>query len=316
MSTGHRTDDSRRRTLKGLAAATGLAALPAGALRAAGEAAADDMIRRPIPGTDESLPISGLGTARTFDVDPNDADAMARRRAVLEAFVAGGGRVVDSSPMYGHAETVLGRAAADLGATGRLFVATKVWTRGAESGREQMTRSFERLGVETMDLMQVHNLLDLETHLATLAAWKAEGRVRYVGLTHYTDARHDDLARLIERHPVDFVQFNYNIAARNAEDRLLPACADNGVAVIVNEPFEKGQLFSRVGDRPLPGWAADIGCRSWAQFFLKYIFGHPAVTCAIPATSDPGHAAENVAAGRGPLPDTATRRRMVAALAR
>lgn len=313
MNDNRQHQPSRRGLLKGAVGALGVSVLPFGRILAQSPAVPEDMIGRAIPATGERVPISGLGTARTFDVDPDDPGAMAKRQAVLQAFFEGGGRVADTSPMYGHAETVLGRAASALEITGELFFATKVWTRGAEAGREQMRQSMERLGTETVDLMQVHNLLDLRTHLDTLRAWKAEGRIRYLGVTHYTASHHDELAKLVETEALDFVQFNYNLAARNAEKRLLPACADNGVATLINEPFEKGTLFGRVSEAPLPDVAEALGCTSWAQLFLKYIFGHPAVTCAIPATSDPEHAAENVAAGRGPAPDADQRRRILAA---
>ena len=265
---------------------------------------------RAIPSSGERIPVIGLGTARTFDVDPDDAARLEPLRGVMRAFHEGGGRVVDSSPMYGHAEAVVGRLAADLGIAERLFMATKVWTHGRESGVEQMRRSRERMGGGPLELIQVHNLVDLETHLGTLRAWREEGWVGYIGITHYTDASHDELARIIEREPIDFVQFNYNILARNAERRLLPAAADNGVATLINEPFEKGTLFRRVRGRPLPDWAAEIGVASWAQLFLKFIVGHPAVTAALPATSKPKHAADNIAAARGALPDARLRERM------
>ncbi|MDT0635550.1 aldo/keto reductase [Spectribacter hydrogenoxidans] len=302
----------RRRLLQGALGTATLAALPpVGAGRKSIlPPLPDDTILRTIPATGEQVPISGMGTARTFDVDPNDVAAMVQRQDVLRAFVDNGGRVVDSSPMYGRAETVLGRAAAAIDAPDALFTATKVWTRGVEAGKAQMRESAERLQTATIDLMQVHNLLDLETHLDTLRAWKKEGRIRYLGVTHYTVAQHATLAELVAREPLDFVQFNYNIAERNAEIRLLEACADNGVAVLVNEPFERGKLFARVRNKPLPGVGEDLACESWAQLFLKYIFGHPAVTVAIPATSDREHAAENARAGRGALPDEAQRKAM------
>ncbi len=305
----------RRRLLQGALGTAALAAWPPGVISREGglPPLPDDIILRTIPGTGEQVPISGMGTARTFDVDPNDVAAMVQRQDVLRAFVDNGGRMVDSSPMYGQAETVLGRAATAIDASDALFTATKVWTRGAEAGKTQMRESAERLQTATIDLMQVHNLLDLETHLDTLRAWKEEGRIRYLGVTHYTVAQHAALAELVAREPLDFAQFNYNIAERNAETRLLDACADNGVAVVINEPFERGTLFARVRDTPLPDVGKDLGCKSWAQLFLKYIFGHPAVTAAIPATSDPEHAAENAAAGRGAVPDEAQRKAMRAA---
>lgn len=277
--------------------------------------AADDMLnRRAIPSSGQRVPVIGLGTARTFDVDPDDAGDMSPLRGVLRAFHAGGGRLVDSSPMYGHAETVTGRLARDLGITDELFMATKVWTRGRADGIAQMERSRELMGGGRLDLIQVHNLLDLETHLDTLKAWREEGRVRYIGVTHYTDSSHDRLADIVEREPIDFVQFNYNIQARNAEDRLLPAAADNGVATLINEPFESGALFGRVRGHAVPQWAREeLDVESWAQFFLKFIVGHPAVTCAIPATSDPGHSADNIGAAHDRLPDASQRERMARA---
>lgn len=307
---------TRRRMVKGMVAAGGLTAVPwPFALAGAAESTAPtEVIRRTIPSSGESVPVAGMGTYRTFDIDPDDAGAMARMREVLRRFLAGGGRVIDSSPMYGRAEAVVGALAADLTAEDRLWLATKVWTRGREAGIEQMERSAARLGAGAVDLMQVHNLVDVETHLRTLRGWKDEGRIRYIGITHYLAAHHDALVRLIESHPVDFVQFNYNLLERNAERRLLPACAEHGIATLINEPFEQGRLFRMVRDRPVPPWASEIGCRTWAQLFLKYLIGHPAVTVVIPATGDPGHAAENVAAGRGAVPDEATRRRILDAV--
>ncbi len=255
-----------------------------------------------------------MGTYRTFNIDLDDDAVRARMTEVLRRFVDGGGRVVDSSPMYGRAEAAIGTLARELGVLDRLFIATKVWTRGREAGIEQMRQSAAALGSEVIDLMQVHNLLDVETHLDTLRGWKKDGRVRHIGITHYLPSRHDDLARLVMRYPLDAVQVNYSLLDRNAEERLLPTCADRGVAVVVNEPFAQGQLFRRVRDRSLPQWAAEIDCESWAQLFLKFIISHPAVTCAIPATSDPEHAADNIGALRGRLPDATLRQRMVALL--
>lgn len=300
------TGMTRRTFLQASAAAGAAGVFGVPGLRAM----ADDLNRRAIPASGERIPVIGLGTARTFNTNPNDSAAMEPLRGVLDAFYQGGGRLVDSSPMYGHAETVVGRLADDLDIADELFMATKVWTRGQEDGIAQMERSRERMGGGRLDLVQVHNLVDLQTHLETLRAWRDEGRVRYIGVTHSRTSQHDELTRIVQREPIDFVQLNYNIAERNAESRLLPAAADNGVAVLVNEPFERGSLFRRVGDRPLPGWAGEIGVASWAQFFLKFIVGHPAVTCAIPATSDPGHSADNIGACRGPLPDDEQRKRM------
>jgi diketogulonate reductase-like aldo/keto reductase len=266
--------------------------------------------RREIPSTGEAIPVVGLGTWQAFDVGA-DARARADLREVLRRFDALGGRVVDSSPMYGRAESVVGDLTAELGTGERTFVATKVWTRGRRAGIEQMERSLGAMRADPMDLMQVHNLLDVDTHLDTLAQWKAQNRVRHVGVTHYQVSAHERLERLMRSTSLDFVQFNYSLATRAAETSLLPAAADGGVAVLINRPFEEGALFRRVRGHPLPGWAADIGCESWAQIFLKYVLANPAVTCVIPGTGDPDHLVDNVGAGRGPLPDAALRRRMV-----
>jgi diketogulonate reductase-like aldo/keto reductase len=214
--------------------------------------------------------------------------------------------------MYGSAESVAGDLVAELGLREKLFMATKVWTRGRDEGIREMERSFRRMKVRQMDLMQVHNLLDVDTHLATLAAWKAEGRVRYLGITHYTASAHAEVERQLKKQKVDFLQINYSLAERDAERRLLPWCRDHGVAVIANRPFAEGAMFARVRGKPLPPWAVQAGAASWAQFFLKWILGHPAVTCAIPGTGKPEHIADNVAAGFGALPDDAMRQRMAA----
>lgn len=316
MSDDHRSSGpprglSRRAFLQLSAGAGLLAALGATALRAAPDA----LNVREIPASGQRIPVIGLGTARTFDVDPDNASAMRPLEQVLQSFYDGGGRLVDSSPMYGRAESVVGRLAERLEIADDLFMATKVWTRGEEAGIEEMETSRERMGGGRLDLIQVHNLVDLRTQLDTLKAWRDEGRVRYIGVTHYTVSSHERLTRIVEREPIDFVQFNYNIATRNAEQRLLPAAADNGVATLINEPFEKGTLFGRVKGRALPDWAGELGIESWAQFFLKFIASHPAVTCAIPATSDPEHSVDNIQAASGPLPDADQRERMARLIA-
>jgi len=264
---------------------------------------------RPIPRTGETLPAVGLGTWQVFDV-AGDAAELARARATLETFAARGGRVVDSSPMYGSSEAVTGRLAAELGLEGRLFVATKVWTSGRQAGIRQMEDSMRKLRVERLDLMQVHNLVDVQTHLATLREWKAAGRIRYLGVTHYHAGAHDDLERLIEGGGIDFVQVNYSLAEPEADRRLLRAAATTATAVIVNRPFAEGAMFGRVRGKALPEWAREAGCASWAQYFLKWILGHPAVTCVIPGTRDPKHVADNLGALAGPPPDAPLRRRM------
>lgn len=269
------------------------------------------MQTRPIPKTGEALPVVGLGTWQTFDVRLDD-DWRAQLTGVLEALFAAGGRVIDSSPMYGRSEAVVGELLSQMGAVERAFVATKVWTRGREAGIEQMEESERRLRDPRIELMQVHNLVDVATQLETLKEWKATGRVQYIGVTHYTTRALDDLARLMQEEPLDFVQFPYSIVQRDAEERLLPLAADLGVATLINVPFGEGSLFRQVRGEPLPDWAGELGCESWAQFFLKYLLGHPAVTCVIPGTSKPEHMADNAAAGAGRLPDDAERRRMAA----
>jgi len=267
------------------------------------------MLSRPIPASGEPLPVIGLGTWQVFDVGA-DAAARAPLREVLKLFHAGGGRLVDSSPMYGSAESVLGELCAELAIRERLFIATKVWTSGRAEGIGQMQTSFRRLRVSTMDLMQVHNLVDVATHAGTLAEWKGAGRVRYIGITHYTASAYDEVEKWLKAVRWDFLQINYSLAEREAARRLLPLARERGVAVIANRPFAEGALFRRVRGKPLPGWAAELGIASWAQYFLKWILGHPAVTCAIPGTGRPDHMADNLAAGHGSLPDEAMRRRM------
>lgn len=264
---------------------------------------------RKIPSTGEELPAIGLGTWQVFDVGGN-AGGRAQLRQVLAEFAKAGGRMIDSSPMYGSAESVAGDLVAELGLRDRLFVATKVWTRGREDGIREMERSFQRLGVKQMDLMQVHNLLDVEVHSKTLLDWKAKGKIRYLGITHYTASAHGEVEKQLKREKYDFLQINYSLAERDAEKRLLNICSEKNIAVIANRPFAEGAMFRRVRGKPLPPWAAEAGVASWAQYFLKWIVGHPAVTCTIPGTGSPEHVADNVAAGFGALPDEKMRKRM------
>jgi diketogulonate reductase-like aldo/keto reductase len=293
---------TRRAVLRLMAAA---AARPA---RASGAPAP---LERPIPSSGEKIPVVGLGTWRTFDVGAS-ATERAPLEEVLRSFVELGGRVVDSSPMYGAAESVVGDLAASLAIGDRLFLATKVWTSGRDAGVRQMEQSLQRLRARKLDLMQIHNLLDWRSHLATLREWKASGRVRYVGVTHYTASAYDELERVLRSETLDFVQVNYSLGERDAERRILPLARDRGVAVLANRPFAEGGLFQRVRGQALPPWTAELDCESWAQLFLKWILAHPAVTCVIPATSRPQHLADNMKAGTGPLPDAATRDRMAA----
>lgn len=270
-------------------------------------------VLRAIPSSGETIPAVGLGTYRAFDVGASGPQREPLRE-VLRRFVAAGGRVVDSSPMYGAAETVVGDLAAELGLGSSLFLATKVWTSGREAGLAQMEQSMRRLRMTRLDLMQVHNLLDWRTHLKTLRGWKEAGRIRYVGVTHYTASAHGELERIMRDERLDFVQLNYSLAERDAERRLLPLARERGIAVLVNRPYAEGALFRPVRGRTLPPWVADIGCGSWGQFFLKWILGHPAVTSVIPATSQPDHLDDNMQAGVGPLPDAGMRQRMAAYL--
>jgi aryl-alcohol dehydrogenase-like predicted oxidoreductase len=283
----------------------------AGALGRVPGLAAPSLLTRPIPRTGERIPVIGMGTWQTFDADPAAA-ARGELARVLERFAALGGTVVDSSPMYGRSESVVGALAGQLGMRDRLFLATKVWTEGRARGVAQMDESYRRLGVTRLDLMQVHNLVDVETHLETLAEWKAAGRVRYVGITHYVASAFPRLERLLASHDLDFVQLNYAITDRAAEARMLPAAAERGVATLINRPYDGGGLFGKARGRALPDWAAEIDCASWGQFFLKFILSHPAVTCVIPATSQVRHLEDNMGAGRGRLPDAAMRERMAA----
>jgi len=277
----------------------------------AGAGLAPSPLERPIPSSGEKIPAVGLGTWRTFDVGAS-ATERAPLKDVLQRFAELGGRVVDSSPMYGAAESVVGDLATDLAITDKLFVATKVWTSGRDTGVAQMEQSLRRLRTQRLDLMQIHNLLDWRTHLRTLREWKAASRVRYVGVTHYTSNAYDELERVLRGEPLDFVQVNYSLGEREAERRILPLARDRGVAVLANRPFSEGNLFQRVRGQALPGWAAELDCESWAQFFLKWILAHSAVTCVIPATSRPEHLVDNMKAGTGNLPDAATRERMAA----
>ena len=268
------------------------------------------ILSRPIPSTGEELPVVGLGTWPVFDVG---ADEAARRplREVLRRLFAAGARMVDSSPMYGRAEDVAGDLVVELGARSRAFLATKVWITGREAGLAQMQRSASLLRSEVIDLMQIHNLVDWRTHLATLRHLKGEGRIRYIGITHYTDRALSELAHILETEPdIDFVQCGYSLSARAAERVLLPVAAARGVAVIVNQPLGQGSLLRRVSSKPLPEWVAEFDCASWAQLLLKYVLAEPTVTCVIPATRNPEHMSDNLAAGFGRLPDAEQRRRI------
>jgi diketogulonate reductase-like aldo/keto reductase len=287
--------DPRRRAL--------LAVLAAGALR---PAFAQELMSKKIPSIGEALPVIGVGTWQTFDVGADPA-TRAPLREVLKLLNR---NVVDSSPMYGSSERVAGDLIAELGLRDKLFIATKVWTSGRDAGIRQMETSFKRLRVERMDLMQVHNLVDVATHTKTLMDWKARKRVRYTGITHYTSSAYAEVERALKSGQYDFLQINYSLGERESEQRLLPLAKEKNIAVIANRPFAEGALFRQVKGKSLPPWAKELGIESWAQYFLKWIVSHPAVTCTIPGTGNPKHMQDNLAAGRGALPDEGARKRM------
>ena len=301
-------DPGRRRVLRSLTAATaGTLLEPVLAARTTQM----PMLNRAIPGSGDTLPVIGLGTWQEFDIGGGEERQQAV--ATLAAFIEHGLRVVDTSPMYGRAEAVVGELLAPLDAANQAFIATKVWTSGAEAGRRQIENSFRLLRRDRIDLIQVHNLLDSAAHLSTLAQMKKDGRVRYVGVTHYTASAHAELVRHIGSGAIDFVQVNYSLTERDAENTVLPAAMAHRVAVLVNRPFAEGGVLRRVRDRQLPPLAAEVGAATWAQFALKWIVAHPAVTCAIPGTRNPAHLLDNIDAARGTMPDADTRKRMAAA---
>jgi len=270
----------------------------------------NEMIKRKIPSSGEELPIVGLGTWQTFDVGNNEGERL-QLAEVLKEMKNLGGTMIDSSPMYGTSEKVVGDLCTRLHIQNDFFYATKVWTNGKQAGIDQMNASFTKMQRQQMDLMQIHNLVDWEIHIKALRDWKAEGKIRYWGFTHYTDASHDTLAKLIKQEQPDFVQFNYNINNRHAENRLLDTAKDHGVAVIINQPFDSGNLFRKIRGKQLSDWCAEIGINSWGQYFLKYILGHDAVNCVIPGTSQAKHVIDNMGAGYGKLPNNNERKRMI-----
>jgi len=274
-----------------------------------GTRAAAAVITKPIPSSGERLPVIGMGTSGTFDVRL-DAEQRAALGEVLQAFFDQGGTVIDSSPMYGSAEQVIGELLKTT-RRGTLFAATKVWIDGKQAGIEQMEHSRALWGIPRFDLMQIHNLRDWQVHIETLKAWKTQGKIRYIGITTSHGREHDELERALKKERFDFVQLTYNLEDREAEKRLLPLAAERGVAVLVNRPFQRGGLFSKVQGKPLPEWAKEFDCASWGQFFLKFAVSHPAVTCAIPATSKVKHMLDNMGAGSGRLPEPAMRERMI-----
>jgi diketogulonate reductase-like aldo/keto reductase len=297
---------SRRRFLQGLAAASTTLLVNHGY-----SAATSSRHSRIIPSGNEHIPVIGMGSWLVFAIDPDDENALASRQAVIAEFLNRGGGMIDSSPMYGVAQDVIGRSLKQIDDHSRLFSATKVWTHGNRQGLLQMEDSRLLWGLPHFDLMQVHNLMDWQTHLPNLYDMKDEGEIRYVGVTTSHGRRHGEIIDIMRSQPLDFVQFTYNVLDREAEDYLLPLAADRGIAVIINRPFQRGGLFEKYGRYKLPKWAADIDCENWAQFFLKFVVSHPAVTCAIPATSRVDHLQQNMGAAYGRLPDLAMRREMV-----
>jgi diketogulonate reductase-like aldo/keto reductase len=294
---------------------TGVGGFAAAASMRAGSAGGSSPLpavrTRPIPSSGEAMPVIGVGTWQTFDVGDSPSER-APLEAVLRELVSFGGRMVDSSPMYGRSEGVVGDLSAKPGLRARLFLATKVWTSGRAAGIRQMEESFRRFRTTTIDLLQVHNLVDVATHLPTLREWKAAGRIRYAGVTHYTTSGQDAVARIVATEPLDFIQINYSVGERDAEKRLLRLALDRKVAVIANRPFAGGDLFARLRARPLPSWAAEIDCTSWAQILLKFVVSHPAITCAIPGTGKVEHLRDNMKAALGRLPDEGLRARIAA----
>ena len=270
----------------------------------------EEIQKRIIPVSGESIPVVGLGTWRTFDVNPG-GDGTTPLRNVVNNLVNKAGSVIDSSPMYGSSEAVVGDLSDDLRLRKKVFLATKVWTRGKEAGIRQMEDSFRKMKTNTMDLMQVHNLVDAENHIKTLREWKEKSKIRYWGVTHYLASAYPEMMKIINNEKPDFVQFNYNIYRREAETELLSCAKEKGVAVIINRPFEEGALFDKVRGEALPDWVKEYGIKTWAQFFLKFILSHTSVTCTIPGTSKANHLEENLNAGSGPMPDEKARQKMI-----
>ncbi len=297
---------TRREAAKLIGGTTAGLILPINA-RATSESSA--MLTRSIPSSNEKLPVIGLGTWQAFDVSLT-ADLRKQLGDVLSLFVKLGGRVIDSSPMYGRAEEVIGELTSALGIREKLFLATKVWTSGKQSGIQSIERSMALLRAKRIDLMQVHNLVDVNTQLATLREWKQQGRIRYIGITHHESGALSEIEKLMRSETFDFLQINYSLMEPEAEERVLPLARERGIAVIANRPFGAGDLFDKVRSKPLADWAADFDCHSWAQFFLKWIVANPAITCVIPATNKPHHLEDNMLGGVGRLPDAPMRRRM------
>jgi len=270
----------------------------------------NNMLTRKIPTTGEEIPAVGLGTWRAFNVGSSESERNTLKE-VLTLMKERGGTLIDSSPMYGSSEEVVGDLTNELNIEDYFFYATKVWTTGKDEGVRQMNDSFKKMKREKMDLMQIHNLVDWKTHIKTLSNWKENGKIRYFGITHYTESAYDKLESILKNENPDFVQFNYSIDAREAENRLLPMAKDLGIAVIINRPYGGGGLFNKVRGKSFPSWVNEFDIESWGQFFLKFILSNDAVTCVIPGTSKPKHLVDNMLAGYGKLPDKTTRKKMI-----
>jgi len=301
---------NRRQVIRLSATMMACGSLGVGASGGRSASSGQPLIQRPIPSSGEMLPVIGMGTSRTFDTD-DDPQSLEKLTAIMQALFAGRGTVIDSSPMYRSSESVIGELLKTTKNKSSLFTATKVWTDGKQSGIRQMKESMRLWGVDKFDLMQIHNLRDWKTHLNTLKGWKEQGKVRYIGITTSHGRSHAELEQIMQTESLDFVQFTYNIDNRSAEQRLLPLAADRGMATLINRPFQRGNLFGRVKGKPLPAWTDEFDCKSWGQYFLKFVVSHPTVTCSIPATSKVHHMVDNMAAGFGRLPDAEMRHRMI-----
>jgi len=273
--------------------------------------AQNQMLRRTIPSSGESLPIIGLGTSRVFDVDPEDREELKIRKQIIEVLLNNGGSLVDTSPMYGQSEDLLGQILDDYPRRNELFLATKVWIKGKSEGEQQISESFKKMNTAKMELIQIHNLVDWKTQIKTLRQMKESGEISYIGITHYKSSAFKEMEDIIKKEPIDFAQFNYSIGERDAEERLLPICQEYGVATIINRPFMRGKLFRSFNNQTLPDWCKDYDINSWGQFFLKYIIANPAVTNIIPATSKSKNMLDNSIAGMGRVTDLKIQKRML-----
>ena len=294
-----------RRTIIKLLGASGLApplSLQASDLK-------NKMARRIIPSTGKLLPIIGLGTSRVFDTNLSEK-SLNPRKEIVKALLDHGGSLIDTSPMYGKAEEVTGKIAQDLKINDQLFLATKVWIEGKEAGEMQMKESSKKLNKAVINLMQIHNLLDWKTHIKTLYDWKEQGKINYIGISHFRSNAFSQIEKIITKERIDFAQFNYSLQEREAEKRLLPLCREKGVATLINRPFMRGKLFKAVARKKLPSWAYEYNMNTWSQFFLKFILANPAVTAIIPATSDPAHMVDNLIGGVGPIPEVGLQKKM------